>query len=61
MKIKIIADCYISGNLARVGDVVEIGENVGRQLIGMERAVPHKDEPKAPAQEPKKPEGKSRG
>lgn len=62
MKIKIISQCLVSGNVAKVGDVLELGDKVSRDLIAMERAVPYKEEPKAaPAQEQKKPEGKARG
>ena len=55
MKIKIIENCFIAGKPHRIGDVLEVGDQSGRQLIQMERAVPHREEAKAP--EPKaKPE-----
>lgn len=52
MKIKIIENCFISGKPYRIGDVLEVGDQNARQLIQMERAVPHKEEPKAPEAKP---------
>lgn len=56
MKIKIIENCFISGKPHRIGDVLEVGDQNARQLIQMERAVPHKDEPKVEAKPQTKPE-----
>ena len=52
MKIKIIANCYIAGKPHTIGDVVEVGDLAGRDLINMERAVPHREEAKAPEPKP---------
>jgi len=56
MKIKIIENCFISGKPHRIGDVLEVGDLNARQLIQMERAVPHKDEPKPEPKPQTKPE-----
>ena len=59
MKIRIISNCYIAGKPHVIGDIVEVGDLSGRDLINMERAVPHREEAKAhePKPEPKaKPE-----
>lgn len=48
MKIKIISNCYIAGKPHLVGEVVELGDLAARDLINMERAVPHREEAKAP-------------
>lgn len=48
MKIKIIQNCFIAGKPHRIGDVLEVGDQNGRQLIQMERAVPHREDAKAP-------------
>lgn len=53
MKIKIISNCYIAGKPHLIGDIVEVGDLAGRDLINMERAVPHREEAKAPEAQPK--------
>lgn len=52
MKIKIISNCYIAGKPHLVGEVVELGDLAARDLINMERAVPHREEAKAPEAKP---------
>lgn len=39
-KIKIVANVYISGNVARVGDVVEVESATAAILIRSNKAVP---------------------
>jgi hypothetical protein len=52
MKIKIISNCFIAGKPHRIGDIVEVGDLAARDLINMERAVPHREEAKAPEPKP---------
>lgn len=52
MKIKVISPCYISGKHHQVGDILEVGDLSGRDLINMERAVPVREEAKAPEPKP---------
>jgi len=53
MKIKIISNCYIAGKPHLVGEIVEVGDLSGRDLINMERAVPVvREEAKAPEPKP---------
>ena len=52
MKIKIIQNCFIAGKAHIIGDLVEVGDQNARELIQMERAVPHRAEAKAPVSAP---------
>ena len=52
MKIKIIKQTFVKGNLAEVGDVIDATENDGNLLIGMGKAI-------ASAEDVKKPENKA--
>lgn len=47
MKIKVLNDCLIGGKYTKAGEVVEVTERVGRELIALERAVPVREEAKA--------------
>ena len=58
MKIKIISDCYIAGKNHRIGEIVELGDLAARDLINMERAVPYREEAKAPEAKPEPKPGK---
>ena len=52
MKIKIIKQTFVKGNLAKSGDVIDATENDGNLLIGMGKAI-------ASAEDVKKPENKA--
>ncbi len=52
MKIKIVKQTFVKGQLAEVGDVIDATENDGNLLIGMGKAI-------ASAEDVKKPENKS--
>ena len=52
MKIKIVKQTFVKGQLAEVGDVIDASENDGNLLIGMGKAI-------ALAEDVKKPENKA--
>ena len=52
MKIKIVKQTFVKGQLAEVGDVIDATENDGNLLIGMGKAI-------ASAEDVKKPENKA--
>ena len=52
MKIKIVKQTFVKGQLAEVGDVIDASENDGNLLIGMGKAI-------ASAEDVKKPENKA--
>ena len=52
MKIKIIKQTFVKGNLAKSGDVIDADETDGNLLIGMGKAI-------ASAEDVKKPENKA--
>ena len=52
MKIKIIKQTFVKGNLAKSGDVIDATENDANLLIGMGKAI-------ASAEDVKKPENKA--
>ena len=52
MKIKIVKQTFVKGQLAEVGDVIDASENDGNLLIGMGKAI-------ASAENVKKPENKA--
>ena len=49
MKIKMIANVMLDGDMVLKGQVVETSEKSARSMIGMNRAVEFKDEPKPKA------------
>ena len=51
MKIKIVKQTFVKGQLAEAGDVIDASENDGNLLIGMGKAI-------ASAEDVKKPENK---
>ena len=51
MKIKILKQTFVKGQLAKVGDVIEATQNDGELLIGIGKAI-------ASAESAKKPENK---
>ena len=52
MKIKIVKQTFVKGQLAEAGDVIDASENDGNLLIGMGKAI-------ASAEDVKKPENKA--
>ena len=52
MKIKIVKQTFVKGQLPEVGDVIDASENDGNLLIGMGKAI-------ALAEDVKKPENKA--
>ena len=40
MKYEVIRDCVIVGNRQKVGDIVEVSDNVAKDLMGIGRIVP---------------------
>ena len=52
MKIKIVKQTFVKGQLAEAGDVIDASENDGNLLIGMGKAI-------ASAEYVKKPENKA--
>ena len=52
MKIKIVKQTFVKGQLAEAGDVIDASENDGNLLIGMGKAI-------ALAEDVKKPENKA--
>ena len=40
MKYEVIRDCVIVGSRHKVGDIVEVAENVAKDLMGIGRIVP---------------------
>ena len=52
MKIKILKQTFVKGQLAKAGDVIEATQNDGELLIGMGKAI-------ASAESAKKPENKA--
>ena len=52
MKIKIVKQTFVKGQLAKAGDVIDASENDGNLLIGMGKAI-------ASAEDVKKPENKA--
>ena len=52
MKIKIVKQTFVKGQLAKAGDVIDASENDGNLLIGMGKAI-------ALAEDVKKPENKA--
>ncbi len=52
MKIKIVKQTFVKGQLAEKGDVIDASENDGNLLIGMGKAI-------ASAEDVKKPENKA--
>ena len=52
MKIKIVKQTFVKGQLAEVGDVIDASENDGNLLIGMGKAI-------ASAEDVKNPENKA--
>ena len=46
VKIKMIANVMLDGDMVLKGQVVETSEKSARSMIGMDRAVEFKDEPK---------------
>lgn len=40
MKYEVIRDCVIVGNRHKVGDIVEVADNVAKDLMGIGRIVP---------------------
>jgi hypothetical protein len=49
VKIKMIANVMLDGDMVLKGQVVETSERNARSMIGMNRAVEYKDEPKPKA------------
>jgi hypothetical protein len=43
MKIKVIQPCVIEKKQRKIDDVVDVPDKMARDLISMERAVPHRD------------------
>jgi len=52
MKIKIITACVIDKKRRKVDEIIEVKDNLARELIAMDRAVPYRDLPPAPAPAP---------
>lgn len=55
MKIQIIASTFIDGAPKDPGDIVDVADGVGRELIGLNRAVPCVDSSPAVAPAPDAP------
>ena len=52
MKIKIISACVIEKKHRKVDEILEVKDSLGRELIAMERAIPYRELPPAPAPAP---------
>lgn len=50
MKIRITTQCIVNRKEEPVGSIVDVTPMVARQLIELERAVPHREEETKPAQ-----------
>ena len=57
MKIKIVKQTFVKGQLAKAGDVIDASENDANLLIGMRKAVASKKS--SSAENVKKPENKA--
>ena len=49
MKIKVITACVIEKKHRKVDEILEVKDPLARELIAMERVVPYRDLPPAPA------------
>ena len=49
MKIKVIQPCIIDKKQRKVDEVIDVQDKTARELISMERAVPHRDDQPAAA------------
>lgn len=52
MKIKVITACIIDRKHRKVGEILEVKDPLGRELISMDAVVPYRDLPPAPAPVP---------
>lgn len=52
MKIKVIQPCVIEKKQRKVDEVLDVQDKIARELISMDRVVPHRDTPPAAAPAP---------
>jgi hypothetical protein len=48
MKVKVMLRFWYQGKLVEPGDVVEVDDSLGREIIASGKAVPHDEPPPAP-------------
>ncbi len=61
MKLRITTQCLVKGKVLNVGEIIEVSPLQARQLVELERAVPHVEaegKPAAPKTEVKPAKGK---